>query len=419
MLYGTVIVRFIFKNMNILSLIVFFFSFASSGENLSITFPSSKNQIISHPVASINGIFNAKSVSTLQLLQSYQARISIDVFAKEGKERFTVLLRSIFPDDVFVASLNIKTSWAGGIEQKKEYSVGLSEEMDIKKFWSSKIFQELLATINQSKIFYVEILFTGWKRENINVHAKQFAIRYGEKFSFSVPLSLGKNIFYIRGFDKKGILTASDSVKFYRYSEIAGHTTPDGFAKEEFHIPSNENKCTPCHQTTSKNLSKDASVEKECAPCHAPLSRLPYFHAPAASWECLKCHDSNGEKKFQLNADYSAKICFDCHSDKQDDISNKASVHGVVEQCNMCHDAHGADNDMLLVAPVNTICLTCHDDIAQKPHPVVNHPIEGRPDPFRKGKEMSCVTCHNPHTSEHPQLLISPRMSLCQDCHKK
>ena len=405
--------------MKFLSIILFIFSVTFSGENITITFPSSKNQIISHPVASINGIFNGKYVSNIQLLQSYQARSSVDVFSKEGKERFIVELRSIFPDDVFISSLNVKTSWAGGSEKKKEYSFGLNEEMDIKKFWSSKILQELISTINESKIFYVEILFHGWKTKNINVLSKQFAIRYGETFSFSVPLSLGENTFYLRGFDKKGVMTANDSVKFYRYSEIAGHTTTDGFTKENFHILSNENKCSSCHQTTFQNLSKETTVEKECAPCHTPLSRLPYFHAPSANWECLKCHDSKQEKKFQLNADYSAKICFECHTDKQEDIAKKKSVHGVVDQCTMCHDAHGADNDMFLVAPVNTICRTCHDDIAQKPHPVVNHPIDGRPDPFRKGKEMSCITCHNPHTSEHPQLLVAPQMSLCQDCHKK
>ncbi len=405
--------------MKLLSLIVLIASITLSGENVTITFPSSKNQIISHPVSTINGTFNSATVSRIQILQSYQARISVDVFAREGKERFVVELRTIFPDNVFVSSLNIKTSWAGGSEKKKEYSFALHEEMDIKKFWSSAVLRELLSTVNESKIFYIEIIFQGWKTKDINVTTKQFFLRFGETFSISVPLSLGANTFYLRGFDKKGMMTANDSVKFYRYSEIAGNTTTDGFTKENFHILSNENKCTSCHQTTFQNLSKEASVEKECAPCHTPLSRLPYFHAPSASWECLKCHDSKGEKKFQLNADYSAKICFECHSDKQDDISNKASVHAVVEQCNMCHDVHGADNDMFLVAPVNTICRTCHEEITQKPHPVVNHPIDGRPDPFRKGKEMSCVTCHNPHTSEHPQLLIAPKMSLCQDCHKK
>ena len=51
-----------------------------------------------------------------------------------------------------------------------------------------------------------------------------------------------------------------------------------------------------------------------------------------------------------------------------------------------------------------------------------NHPVTGKPDPSRPGRELSCTSCHNPHSSNLVSLFASESLSLrslCLMCHKK
>lgn len=132
------------------------------------------------------------------------------------------------------------------------------------------------------------------------------------------------------------------------------------------------------------------------------------------------CHDPGSDPKYQLYSDknYDAALCYECHGDKQE-AQSKPTVHAVSEDCRTCHDVHGSRNDALVVDRVNIVCSSCHPDVAKTPHPVVNHPLEGRPDPLREGKELSCATCHNPHASDHPRLLNMSQLNLCAACHQK
>ena len=80
-----------------------------------------------------------------------------------------------------------------------------------------------------------------------------------------------------------------------------------------------------------------------------------------------------------------------------------------------CHQPHAGENGALLVeAKVNDLCSQCHD--AKKTH---MHPI-GEPykDP-RTGGPLTCIGCHNPHSSDNEQLLRGSKdRELCILCHK-
>jgi len=97
-------------------------------------------------------------------------------------------------------------------------------------------------------------------------------------------------------------------------------------------------------------------------------------------------------------------------------------VIAVPNGCNLCHNAHVSDSLYLLSKPVVQLCTGCH--IAQKEGmhllaPVqgqITHPVSGVPDPSNPKQELSCVSCHDPHSSNFAKLF--PVARICTKCHK-
>ena len=124
--------------------------------------------------------------------------------------------------------------------------------------------------------------------------------------------------------------------------------------------------------------------------------------------------------------------------------------------CATCHEPHGGDNAHLLrAADVNTLCLECHgpDTVPEKlegqnmiaifngkvklplpykvpvlplkynaGHPVDFHPVTGAIDSKNPAAgQMTCLTCHQPHSSAQADLLVKDQkvgMAFCDTCHK-
>ena len=81
------------------------------------------------------------------------------------------------------------------------------------------------------------------------------------------------------------------------------------------------------------------------------------------------------------------------------------SVHRAVleRQCRRCHDA--SDRMQVSIEMVMKSCRDCHprfftDDVGHGP--------------AAKGE---CFSCHTPHRSKHPELLILPMFETCIECH--
>ena len=97
-------------------------------------------------------------------------------------------------------------------------------------------------------------------------------------------------------------------------------------------------------------------------------------------------------------------------------------------ECASCHNPHTSGNDFLLEKPEVKLCGACHAGRSTGKHVLAgfgfggSHPIGKKADPLRKGRKLSCTTCHNPHASDvAPQhgddtLTID---SLCLKCHEK
>jgi predicted CXXCH cytochrome family protein len=68
----------------------------------------------------------------------------------------------------------------------------------------------------------------------------------------------------------------------------------------------------------------------------------------------------------------------------------------------------------------------CHPRIAKSPHPIAfftgrGHPLKGRKEPKSRDGKLSCVSCHNPHSSDYPRLFKYPAnkaYELCKYCHE-
>ncbi|MFZ5477442.1 MAG: cytochrome c3 family protein [Myxococcota bacterium] len=241
------------------------------------------------------------------------------------------------------------------------------------------------------------------------------------------------------------------------------------------HLPAATGKCDACHAThASENdglLKLPAATT--CQQCHAPKNTLPQVHSAVVLGRCAKCHDPHGSDfPRKLRADPVSNVCFRCHDD---DIKGRKVVHAPVGAgyCTICHDPHQTENPKNLRAPVYTTCTMCHPDkyrpdaktqhmavIAygctqcHDPHasdnefrlrkPIIKlctschrgyddglhviqfpagggHPVGGRKDPLREGRELVCTSCHDPHGTDNPRMWYraSERLALCVECHRK
>jgi len=237
--------------------------------------------------------------------------------------------------------------------------------------------------------------------------------------------------------------------------------------RQFLHPPFAEKSCETCHAPAKdgKVVLAQADVKAICVTCHSDQvekidkAKVPH---PGAAGDCTDCHNPHASRQPGLPKTTPVDICMSCHSD-QADQGKKAHPHqpAFEQGCYVCHEAHGSQNRHLLRASTpNGLCLECHgpdsdppvkledqhlvtifggkvrlpEDYFQKVsvlpiryglgHPVTGHPITNVMDPtdIRKvKKEINCLTCHQPHSSAQPDLLINDEqnnMAFCDNCHK-
>ena len=198
------------------------------------------------------------------------------------------------------------------------------------------------------------------------------------------------------------------------------------------HSPSANVYCMSCHQEGQENTKISmltGRVDRICFECHVNKKKFKnqaHIHGPVGTGDCTVCHDPHGDKfKYQLWAENRSGICIGCHTDKKDLVKRREGFysHGILQGggCKACHDPHASGERFQLIKPINELCSNCHTRLlgVEKGHPVGNHPLKGKPDPKRKGRELSCSSCHNPHGSSFRYLLIGDMLGghVCSKCH--
>lgn len=234
---------------------------------------------------------------------------------------------------------------------------------------------------------------------------------------------------------KNGAVTGARELTLFLRSDLSpdGQTAPDGFTAYVFHGAGNDRACTPCHRiddaTTEQNLA--APEKSPCYLCHRKLmASSVYLHGPASVWSCTSCHRFRQGTSGASSLETDSQVCANCHGDSQDLWKSMKNMHGptAAGECTTCHDPHASDHKYILRKQTVDLCLTCHDEIASKPHVVSGfsgkgHPLRLSSDPLRPGQEFTCASCHNPHASNSPFLLIAGKGSsdnffeFCKSCH--
>lgn len=182
----------------------------------------------------------------------------------------------------------------------------------------------------------------------------------------------------------------------------------------------NDIGCTDCHTThtpeTGKNLASsnvfvsEANAQKPgfatarllktsepqlCLGCHTEVKhqfQMPFHHKVLeGAMKCSDCHNAHGgfELKQTRLATGADAACMKCHADKQGPFTFE---HAPVktEGCSSCHTPHGSANPRLLVTSrVAQLCLTCHSNS----HDVGAIEPAG-PQHNLNAQYASCTNCH-------------------------
>ena len=197
------------------------------------------------------------------------------------------------------------------------------------------------------------------------------------------------------------------------------------------HSPSANVFCWSCHRQGEGNTKVpmlSGRVDENCFECHVNRKKFRnnYVHGPVGTGDCTVCHDPHGGKyEYQLWADAKSDICIGCHLDKKDTQKTPIGfyAHGIIQGggCIVCHNPHSDDYRFQLYNTINELCVSCHSGLRdiEQGHPVGNHPLKNKPDPLRKGRELSCSSCHNPHGSTYRYILIGDLLGghVCSKCH--
>jgi predicted CXXCH cytochrome family protein len=233
------------------------------------------------------------------------------------------------------------------------------------------------------------------------------------------------------------------------------------------HPPFADKQCEVCHAPAKdgKVVLTQPDARSLCVMCHdekAKQIETAKVQHPGAAGDCTDCHNPHASKFIALPKTNPVEICLGCHSDIAD-LAKKPVHHqpAFTQGCGTCHQPHGGEREKLLRAQGNALCLECHgpdaapvedkaagvlkifngtvrlpDDYYKKNrvpvlplkygkgHPLAGHPVSDVADPSDLTKviqKMTCLTCHQPHSSLKPNLLVNDQENntkFCATCHK-
>jgi DmsE family decaheme c-type cytochrome len=163
-------------------------------------------------------------------------------------------------------------------------------------------------------------------------------------------------------------------------------------------------RCLQCHEKGQRLFWQGSAHESRglaCVTCHQVHQNAP---PPLAAARFTASLTSN----LAFTKRTAMEVCFDCHPMRKAQLQR--SSHMPLREggmtCASCHNPHGSPNPTLLVAAsVNQTCYKCH--------PERRGPFLWEHPPVME----NCLNCHEAHGSARPQLLKVSPPRLCQECH--
>ena len=335
--------------------------------------------------------------------------------------RFTVLLKLIFRGGILLPLLSLFTSSATAAVQLiyPEPSSFVSQS------------RHLILKLGSTEINSVVVTVNDVPSDPLPVGTTEYKRAFRDLLILQPVWDMGRNQLTVDTFlgDKK---LESFKTEIYYAPTSAGGDLPAEFKPTSLHRPTAEALCAPCHnmKPTAKQVTDVPDKDNTCYTCHKRMGNQKFVHGPVSTYSCVYCHSLQSTSKYAVTK-IGTKLCFDCHLEKQKELKAFKFLHGPVagEMCEVCHDPHYSDYPDQLHQPVNKLCLTCHEQVGKGIHAIAlgdgsGHPLSGKTDPSERGKgrELSCVSCHDPHGGKARYYFVTGtdnKMELCQACHKK
>lgn len=195
---------------------------------------------------------------------------------------------------------------------------------------------------------------------------------------------------------------------------------------DNMHMPVANKMCNQCHEAPSspKPFRTLRAGFELCRGCHYEMVNDALaknnLHWPILSGKgCLNCHNPHASKQNSLLKKPTMNLCETCHADTVQRSRAATTKHPPVEEgiCTFCHSPHASDSIFLLTqTPIIELCSNCHDLSKHKVHAMGEKAI----DPRNKNLTVECLSCHEPHGTNHKRMARFPiDYDLCIQCHIK
>jgi predicted CXXCH cytochrome family protein len=363
------------------------------------------------------------SVTTVRAFLPWDSTITTDITTKQARKTVLDTVSSSLPGDLLLGRVTLRAMEYHAKTDTIRDTFQLASRVNAKELLRTDTTMPVTRRMLNKDAVLSDLRIEGWREVIVRPGVERAEFCRGNTVAFPVELRPGLNSITVEMLGPNGVPVGSDTISIFYALSIDPEPAPPGFAADTFHTAANDSSCGSCH--TAQAADGSASGGLRCESCHSAQQRQKSVHGLVASNDCATCHGTDPGSGFGLTyeaADENA-TCFACHDGVQAAAQGKPSIHPPFEgdRCTSCHSPHSSGNARMLRKPVNRLCLTCHDDKGDNNHPVVFHPAGGMRDPRDPGKELSCVSCHNPHASDNNRLLDSPGgyFALCQGCHKK
>lgn len=290
--------------------------------------------------------------------------------------------------------------------------------------------EHLVVKFNDPDVTAARITVNGQASDLLQVGTPEYRKAFRDLLIVRPQWDAGRNEIVVDLFKGKDPASSARMEIFYLAGKDA--VPPAEYQAQRLHVPQTEKLCSDCH-TMNPNTDQATSLqaaENSCYGCHKGMLDVKFVHGPTGTYSCGYCHAVAATPKFDTPK-RDIVLCNECHAEKATEFRKRKFLHGPIAagMCEVCHDPHGSNYQSQLKQPINELCLSCHEDVRKAPHVVRTtsgggHPVGDRPDPSPngKGRTMSCISCHDPHSGDVRYFFVNnaeDRMLLCQMCHNK
>jgi predicted CXXCH cytochrome family protein len=402
----------------------------SKDSSLQIIYPASQRIITDSDRHYIMGIADSSEIESIEISRTVEKSAILQVDAEKVGSEFASMVREQFGANFYISWFEYKAEYSTNLNRNKtiEAEFSINDNIDLQQFWRSKQFKKIYAqAVKDTNAVKISIVIQGKSLMYADKHKRNTGDEENFFFISRLQLNPGSNDVLLVGLDAKGEVVEEIPITYVFKSKIDSKTeAPVGFENAVFHGSEQQAICSECHEMDFYSMRNDVErLMDECYRCHTWVTEDRHIHGPASTWDCMYCHDVTGNVSENMLRPYDSpsSMCYECHDTFRDHILSDSIVHGPVGlgECTLCHSPHGSNNLGQVWMPVVQLCTTCHGDKYYKDHPVVGHPIMGDENPSDPGQNLSCVSCHNPHSGNNENLFYSATgvFELCQECHNK